>query len=75
MNRLLVETVRLDHGDIIADCQSGNMSMIHDSFILQINDFLLKKKTASVKSAIILESDAPIFRILSNGTAIVSRVI
>ena len=74
MNQSLVESIKLELGANIADTSSGNMAVIHDSFVHQLNDFLAKKSQGAIKQAMILELDAPVFKVLACGTAIVSRV-
>jgi hypothetical protein len=74
MSQSLAESIKLDLGANIADTSSGNMAVIHDSFVHQLNDFLAKKSQGAIKQAIILELDAPVFKVLASGTAIISRV-
>ena len=74
MSQSLAESIKLEFGANIADTNSGNMAVIHDSFVHQLNDFLAKKSQGAIKQAIILDLDVPIFKILASGTAVVSRV-
>lgn len=69
-----MESIKIENSEMLSDTNSGNMGVIHDSFVHQLNDCLAKKSNGAIKQALILEVDAPIFRVLASGTVVISRV-
>lgn len=75
MSKSLIDSISLDHSALLADTTAGNMAVIHESFLQQLNNLLSKKANGALKQAIILESEAPLFRVLPSGDVVVSRVL